>query len=66
MAETPVVKGRGAASNPTGHFERLAFVPEMDDEDDDRVLRPTELYRDTSKTILTFNDSATSSKRAAP
>jgi DNA repair photolyase len=58
VANTPIVKGRGAASNPSGRFERLAFVPDVGDEDDDRgVARPTELYRDTSKTILAFNDS---------
>ena len=58
MADTPVVKGRGAASNPTGRFERLAFVPEVGDDDDGReTARPTECYRDTSKTILAFNDS---------
>jgi DNA repair photolyase len=58
VAETPVVKGRGAASNPTGRFERLAFIPDAADEDDDRgAARPTELYRDTSKTILAFNES---------
>jgi DNA repair photolyase len=58
VSDTTVVKGRGAASNPTGRFERLAFVPEVDDEDDDgKMARPTELYRDTSKSILAFNDS---------
>jgi DNA repair photolyase len=60
VADTPLVKGRGAASNPTGRFERLAFVPEAGDDgegDDRSMARPTELYRDTSKSILTVNDS---------
>jgi DNA repair photolyase len=58
VADTPVVKGRGAASNPTGRFERLAFVPEVGDAGDDpEPARPTECYRDTSKSILAFNDS---------
>jgi len=54
----PAVKGRGAPANPTGRFERLAFVAgPADDADDDGLARPTELFRDTSKTILAFNDS---------
>ncbi len=60
----PVQKGRGAPSNPVGRFERLAFVEEPVDEytdasaeDEARPARATELYRDTSKSILTFNDS---------
>lgn len=62
MPDIPVQKGRGAASNPTGRFERLAFVAEpigdpVDDDDEAGPVRPTELFRDTSKSILAFNDS---------
>jgi hypothetical protein len=59
VAESSVQKGRGAPSNPAGRFERLAFVHEPDDEEDpdDRPARPTELFRDTTKSILAFNDS---------
>ncbi len=61
MAAVPVQKGRGASSNPAGRFERLAFVHEpsddLYDEDEAPPVRPTELYRDTSKSILAFNDS---------
>ena len=61
MSENPIAKGRGAPSNPTGRFERLAFVqdPGTDTSDDDEAgpVRPTELYRDTTKSILAFNDS---------
>lgn len=62
MADTPLQKGRGATSNPSGRFERLAFVPELteapaDDDGEDRPARPTQLYRDTSKSILAFNES---------
>lgn len=55
--------GRGAASNPTGRFERLTFESEPaaefvgDGDDEPRPVRPTELFRDTSKSILAFNDS---------
>ena len=59
MADIPVQKGRGAPSNTTGRFERLTFVhePGDDQDDEDRSARPTELFRDTTKTILAFNDS---------
>ncbi len=53
--------GRGATSNPTGRFERLTvdLDPEPPDPDDPDGSRPapTECYRDTSKSILTENDS---------
>ena len=58
MTEKSVQKGRGASSNPTGRFERLEFVHEPADDDDEvGRVRPTELYRDTTKSILAFNDS---------
>jgi len=61
VSDRPVQKGRGAPSNPAGRFERLAFVDEPDDgagdDEEARAARPTELFRDTSKSILAFNDS---------
>jgi DNA repair photolyase len=52
------LKGRGASSNPAGRFERLSFVHEDTDADDeDRPARATELFRDTSKSIISYNDS---------
>ena len=59
MAEIPAQKGRGASSNPSGRFERLAFVSEPDDQlpVEDRPALRTELFRDTTKSVLTFNDS---------
>lgn len=61
MSARPAEKGRGAPGNPTGRFERLAFVQEPTDEaagyEDVSPALLTELYRDTSKTILAFNDS---------
>ncbi len=57
MSEPVVQHGRGAPGNPTGRFERLAMVSEPVDDYDERPPRATELLRDTSKTILTTNDS---------
>ena len=57
MSDPVVQRGRGATGNPAGRFERLATIAEHVDDDDDRPPRATELYRDTSKSILSYNDS---------
>ena len=59
MPDPIVEHGRGAPGNPAGRFERLAVVCEPVDDGDgeERPARPTELFRDTSKSILTHNDS---------
>jgi DNA repair photolyase len=55
MAETTTQapRGRGAAVNPQNRFETLAV--EMEVPGPDRV--PTELLRDGSRSIITYNDS---------
>jgi DNA repair photolyase len=56
------IHGRGAPANPAGRFERLALEPDdeqaapLDDTDERPALR-TELFRDTTKSIITRNDS---------
>ncbi len=57
MPDPVLERGRGASGNPAGRFERLAVVSERIDDDDDRPPRETELFRDTSKSILSYNDS---------
>jgi DNA repair photolyase len=57
MADPEITHGRGAPGNPAGRFERLAVLSERVDDDDERPPRPTEIYRDTSKSILSYNDS---------
>jgi DNA repair photolyase len=52
---TPV-RGRGAASNPATRFDRLHVV-DTDDPDLEREAKATELYRDSSRTIIATNDS---------
>src|SRR4051812_17022279 len=49
--------GRGALENPAGRFERFALISEPVDDGDERPERPTEVFRDTSKSILSTNDS---------
>jgi DNA repair photolyase len=53
----PRDSGRGTPANPSGRFERLALIHEPVDDDDDRPSRPTEIFRDTSKSILSTNES---------
>ena len=58
------IRGRGAAENPTGRFERLAVVADPEHlepppvEDGDGPPRPeTQLLRDPSRSIVARNDS---------
>lgn len=63
------LRGRGAPDNPLGRFERLAVLPESPDEPwsaSDEVEEeagaarrriPTELLRDTTRSIIARNDS---------
>ena len=55
MAGVPNIspKGRGAGTNPTNRFERISI--EMEVPGPDRV--PTELLRDSSRSIIATNDS---------
>jgi DNA repair photolyase len=58
---TAAIRGRGAATNPAGRFERLSVVSDPPGPDDlapdDRPAIQTEFFRDTTKSILTTNDS---------
>jgi DNA repair photolyase len=53
------IHGRGAADNPPNRFERLAYEPDPAawDPDDPEPDPRTTLYRDSTRTILTQNDS---------
>ncbi|MGH1365336.1 MAG: PA0069 family radical SAM protein [Calditrichia bacterium] len=54
-------RGRAAISNPAGRFEKLEYFPDFSDleEDDDEFSSDvkTIFYRDTSKSIISFNQS---------
>jgi DNA repair photolyase len=54
------MKGRGASVNPANRFERLSYEPENDPIEDgsEEVSQPgTVLFRDTSRSIIAYNDS---------
>jgi DNA repair photolyase len=49
--------GRGAAANPPNRFERLAYEPDPDAADGEQPGPATEFLKDTSRTIIAYNDS---------
>jgi DNA repair photolyase len=51
------IHGRGAAHNPPNRFERIAYEPEPDEIEPDKPLPVTQLFRDTSRTVIATNDS---------
>jgi DNA repair photolyase len=58
----PKVRGRGTAENPSGRFERLAYIPDIPEPDQsgdetEPGLPPTLYLRDQSRTALAYNDS---------
>jgi DNA repair photolyase len=62
---SPPVRGRGAGENTSGRFERLTLDVEAEtyndlcvtgDEEAERQIK-TEIYRDTSRTVVSTNDS---------
>ncbi|MGH7503744.1 MAG: PA0069 family radical SAM protein [Longimicrobiales bacterium] len=58
MSERKSVHGRGAADNPKNRFERLAYEPEAEPPWDGDVPVPlTQLYRDTTRSVIARNDS---------
>ncbi len=49
------IRGRGAAANPPNRFDAIHLIPEPHESEDSRP--PTELINDSSKSIITRNDS---------
>jgi len=60
MAETQKsspVPGRGASINPPNRFEKLSYEPDPDQADAVQSAPKTQYLRDTSKSIIAYNDS---------
>ena len=49
--------GRGAGSNPKNRFERLEYVPEPSETDDEQPLPRTQIIEDDSQSVITRNKS---------
>lgn len=52
-----IVRGRGAAENPAGRFEALAYEPDPDTPPEERADPRTIFLRDATKTLIATNDS---------
>jgi len=51
------LRGRGTASNPGNRFERLAYAPDPDGDPDEQPAPATQFFRDTTRSLITYNDS---------
>src|SRR5258708_30328608 len=51
------VHGRGANSNPANRFEMIEYEPAEEIDHPEKPLPKTQLFRDTSKSILAYNES---------
>ena len=50
------IKGRGSAENPLNRFDKIEYVPEA--EEAESGIKPiTTFYKDTTKSIITYNNS---------
>src|SRR5438552_5343765 len=54
--ESPI-RGRGAASNPANRFERLHYERQGDEAETEAIAPATQLLKDTSRSIVAYNDS---------
>jgi len=51
------IRGRGAASNPANRFERLHYERQGDEAEIEAIAPATQLLKDTSRSIIAYNDS---------
>lgn len=54
--QIPGIKGRGSAENPANRFEKIEFEP-TEEEISEGISPETVFYKDTSRSIITYNDS---------
>jgi DNA repair photolyase len=50
------MQGRGATDNPSNRFDRLVYDPDAESLEE-RSLPDTQVFRDTSRSLITHNDS---------
>ena len=56
MDRSPI-PARGASDNPTNRFEKISLEPDADWYDPDEPAPQTHFYRDTTSSIIAYNDS---------
>jgi len=57
QSNAPSLKGRGAAHNPAGRFERIHLEPDEDWNPGEEAVRRTQFFRDSTKTFINYNNS---------
>lgn len=50
-------KGRGTDQNPANRFDMIEYIPEVEENIEEKKRPETKYFKDTSRTIVTFNDS---------
>jgi DNA repair photolyase len=55
--ESAPIRGRGTAGNPANRFEPLVYEPDREHDDTDAPGPKTQFFRDTSRSIIVYNDS---------
>jgi len=51
------MQGRGTAENPASRFDRLSYEPDVDLSEDQQSVPDTQVFRDKSRSLITYNDS---------
>lgn len=51
------IRGRGAAENLANRFEKIDYIPEAEDGDDDTTPLRTQFFKDASQSIMSYNQS---------
>lgn len=54
---TPSIRGRGSAQNPANRFELISYEADPDAPCEKGPAPATQFYRDTSRSIISYNDS---------
>lgn len=57
VSDKPLLRGRGAASNPANRFERIRLERDADWDPEQDPAPTTRFLRDRSQSIITYNDS---------
>lgn len=57
MKKSQAFHSRGALVNPANRFEKISFERDEEISDEDYPLPKTEFFKDTSKSIISYNDS---------
>jgi len=53
----PNIRGRGASQNPANRFEPIAYVPDPEVADFNEAIPKTQVFKDSSRTVIAFNES---------